>query len=282
MALEAKEILNFLGIAEVDSLDSFKDKFSPSFIRKDPETIRGDKDLFDKVVGLKIHGSRTAIKRAFKKHGVEFDEAVLDGKFEDAVENLFENVFTSGKAEVEKLKAEGAKTNDEKVQALEKALAEKDSEIGSWKVKAETVENEYNGYKTEVATKAKTEKVNAGKGKLYGDFKWSNTVAASKEAELIKTGFQSHIENNYTFDYDEQDNFIVTDKKGNKIPNPDKAGAYKTPEEVLKAEGIAKGVYSQSQQGGTVIPLKKEITTTATQPEVTDLRRKINTSHRTI
>ncbi len=274
MPLETKDVLTFLGIDAAESIDDFKAKFSPSFIRRDLETIRGDADFFGKLIGAKSQGTITAAKRALKKHGIKIEDAALEGKLEDVIETVLDSVATGYKGQIKTLEDAAGTGNDEKVTAAEKRAADAEALALTFKTEKEKLGGEFDTYKSNVATQTKTDKISAAKEKLFGGFKFATTV----KSDLEKEGFFSKFEKKYSFDADETGNVFVTDKQGKKVANPGKADSFLTPEEALVQEGTAEKVYAINPHTPSPTPKvtpKKENTEADAIPA--DPRRGTNT-----
>lgn len=271
--MEAKEVLDYLGFSDVDSLDAFKEKFPTAFIKRDVETIKGDETFYNNIVGSIANGTKTALKRALKKHDIGFDEKEFEGqRVQAVVENFVDKIATDYSSQIKALKEDSGKGADERVKDLEKQIEESKKAIEALTGEKNTISGEFDTYKTTVQTQIKTDKLNSAQEKLWGSYKWANGVN-----DLMKAGFKATVGQKYKADLDDDGNIVFLNLKGEKIKNPNKADAYLTPDEILIQEGTAASVYALNPHGGgkhTPPPKDKKNEPAGGQPA--DVRRQVN------
>jgi hypothetical protein len=239
--METKEILSFIDIGEVKTIDELKEKFNEKFAPKSEVD-----DLNKKLSGATgkiVGGFTTNIKRAF---GLT-NEEIGDKKWEDALELGVGKL----KSEVEELKKNAGQGNDK---ALEKALADIDKTKKMLQEEKEAKEGLQSVYEKE-------------KGEWEGNLKnfKLNTVKESKKSS-IATKFKSDMTKaeqiawetetaSMILDYDDKGEHYVKDKEGKRLPNPNKAGAFLTLEEALELKANELNLIKKNNGSGSATGL---------------------------
>lgn len=284
MAIEIKEILSYLGIpeAEVTDIEKFKEKFNPSFIKKDIEIIRGDEEFHGKILGATVGGIKTALQRVLKKHGIKAEDKVFDGKIHEVVESIIDSTATGFTTKIADLEKNAGKGNDEKLIALQKQFDTLKTEKEAAEGKVTTLQTEYDTFKTGKEKEFSDYKVNSAVEKVYGTFKWANGIN-----DLTKDGFRSRIDKKYKPAFDDAGTLIALNEKGEKVKDDKKNGAFKSYEQVLQEEGVEAKVYAiadnrnQQQQAPRIQPNQNNNDNQHQQVDKpADARRTINRASR--
>ncbi len=235
--METKEILSFIDIGEVKTIDELKEKFNEKFAPKSEVD-----DLNKKLASStgKVTGAfNTNIKRAF---GLTSEE-LGDKKWEDALE-----------LGVTKLKAENEELKKSVGQGGDKALEKANTEIENYK---KTLKEER---EAKEALQSNFEKTTGEyEGKLKG-LKIGNVFenAKSKVIPKLKSdmstaekiGFESVIKE-IIVDFDDKDLPVVKDKEGNRLKNPSKAGAFLSLEEALELKANELNLIKKNNGSGS-------------------------------
>lgn len=278
MAIELKEVLSYLGMAESDvtDMEKFKEKFSPVFIKKDVEIIRGDEDFHGKLLGATVGGINTAMERVLKKNGIKIDKKLLEGKkIHEVVESVIDSAASQYASKITELEASVGKGNDEKLTTLQKQLDTLKSEKETAEGKVIILQTEYDTFKTTKEKEVSELNLNSKVSPLWETYKWANGIK-----ELEKEGFRSKIERKYKPALDESGSVIALNDKGEKVKDDKKADAFKSYEQVLQEEGIEAKVYAiadnrqQQRQPALKLPPENKIDAPA---QIPDARRKIST-----
>jgi len=132
------------------------------------------------------------------------------------------------------------------------------------KAKAE-IAGQFDLYKAESANQIKSTRISYFEKDLMGSIQLD--PVAQKDPLKMK-GWESHVRENFKFDYDENDQPIILDKTGSKIKNPKKADEWLTPKDVLMAEADKLGLIPKNPQGGKPVhtPPVQTGAAPATQP----------------
>jgi len=228
--MEIKDIAGYLGIelGEDDNLDTFKNKFSSSFIRKD--RAAEDEDVAKAVMGKQTREYATEIKRVAKESGIELSEEESKLPVADllrVIPTKKDEFYTS---QIEKLK-EGSKKPSEQVQEWEQ-------KFNQLNTKYEDTVNLLNNTKSTLQEKEQefvTFQKNFKKNEVVKDV-WSkaNSFISETASDLERTGFQSYINQNYTIDLEDDKPVILKD--GHRIPDPNKAGEFLDPVTAIRME----------------------------------------------
>jgi len=234
--MEIKDIAGYLGIelTEEDNLDTFKNKFSSSFIRKD--RAAEDEDVAKAVMGKQTREYATEIKRVAKESGIELTEEEAKLPVNDLLRLIPTKKDETYTSQIQKLK-EGAKKPSEAVQEWEQ-------KYNQLSTKYEDTVNLLNNTKSTLQEKENefvTFQKNFKKNEAVKDV-WSkaNEFISDQKDEMSKIGFQSYINQKYTIDIDEDTPIILKD--GHRIENPNKAGDWLDPVTTIRMEAEAKGM----------------------------------------
>ena len=240
---EQAELVKFLNLEEVESLDKAKEKFQNSFL-----PVEQHKSTIGKLTGT----IATNVKKAFGQIGVQLTD-------EEFKERKVEEVIVSAS---EKAKA----LLDEQKQEWEKRASENGSEevIKEWEKKYKTVEKKLteveqarldaiNGleqFKIQVETEKKQGKIESVFNSALGSIKFDPTVN-----EFTKKGFVATINEKYLIDLEEDGNAVVKDKKtGERIKNTSKAGAFLGVDDVMLEEATKAGIIQKNPAAGRPLP----------------------------
>jgi hypothetical protein len=240
---QALELVNFLDIDAPD-LETAKTNFGATYFTKDSFlSTEAGKAFIGQWEGTRA----TKFARIFKKFGVDIPNELTKGKNPEEIAEkgleLFNDVHEAAKGDLEKKYAgtgdEKYKTLEEKFKALESKIPQYENQVTEYKTKLENTLAEGQGKIKEF--KLKTESDN-----IWKNFKFKPVTEykSPKEAELIQSGFKSTIQSKYKLEFDENEKLVIKTSDGNLIPNPGKAAAFLTPDEVLQKEGIDAGVIS--------------------------------------
>jgi hypothetical protein len=239
--METKEILSFIDIGEVKTIDELKEKFNEKFAPKS-DLDEANKKLSSEVGKMK--GSlETHVKRVF---GFTSEE-IKDKK----VEELVDLGVSKYKTELEELKKSAGQGNDK---ALEKANAD--------------IEKYKKTLQEEISAKESLQGIyEKEKGEWEGNLKnfKLNTVKESKKSS-IATKFKSDMTKaeliawetetaSMILDYDDKGDHYVKDKEGKRLPNPNKAGAFLTLEEALESKANELNLIKKNNGSGSATGL---------------------------
>lgn len=183
--------------------------------------VESDPEIKTKFAGKLFGGIQTLAAREF---GLEAAE-LKDKKAEDYI-TLGAAKLKSKIAELEE--AVKGTDNGEWQKKIEKA--QKDAE--RFQKMAETLQKEKEDIETEWSGKLKKTSLDYALTGLKSKLQYADDFASD---ELKKKGFDSHINENYNFDFNEANELVVTTKKGEPIQNEKKTG-FLSPEDLMKTE----------------------------------------------
>jgi len=236
---EVPELIKFLGLEEVESLEQAKEKFQSNYVTSEEHASK-----IGKITGSIANVSR----KIFEPFGVTAtDEDFKEKKVEDALRALSEKAASTYTSQIEELKkrAEGTGSDDlikeweNKYTTLEKKYKEVDS------LRTEAI-NQFEQFKTEVQTKEK-------QGKIMSEFeKALNEAKIAPDVDKYKLkGFKAEFNDKYQIDL-EDDNVVIKDKKtGEKLKSDKKAGTFMSINDVVLKEATEAGILQKSPKAGS-------------------------------
>lgn len=252
MALTPEEILGYLGdqFKDVESMDDFKGKFGKQYYTM--SQIHESKDLLKKVMGRTFGTITGNQKQIAKKYEIEIEDGVFaDQDPEKATESILEAYAKKQETIVNELKEQIGKTGEDAIKPWKEKLDKYELSLNDQKKMTKDLADALEKEKQNAANTVKTFKVGYAKKDVMTSIGYDTTVMKD---ELKRKGWESHVEENFRFDFDESDQFIVTDKAGNKIKNPKKADEWLAPKDVLTFEADKLGLLPKNHQGGNPAP----------------------------
>ena len=238
------ELMKFLDLEEVESLDKAKELFSQKFVKQE--------ELSSKIG--KITGSITNVARkAFEPFGVQLTEDDFkDKKIEDVLRSASEKASESFKNKISELESRATgqgseeliKDWEKKYSTIEKKLTETE------KARQESI-NAFESFKNEVTVKEKTSKINSVFDRALSSIKPDPSVN-----EITMKGFRSHINEKFSIELNENDEPVVMDRKtGERIKSDKKAGTFLGLEDVLMSEAATAGILQKNPNAGNKKPI---------------------------
>ena len=234
--MEIKDVSEYLGIelGEDATIDTFKEKFSSSFIRKD--RAADDEEVKKAIFGEQTRKYATEIKRVAKESGIELSEDESKLPVNDLLRLIPTKKDETYTAQIEKLK-EGAKKPSEQVQEWETKYNQLQTKFNDVDSLRADLASKYEAKEQEFVTFKRDFK----KNEVVKDI-WSkaNTFISDTASDLERTGFQSYINSNYTIDLEDDKAVILKD--GHRIPDPNKAGEFLDPISAIRMEAQDKKI----------------------------------------
>lgn len=249
--IKPESILTYLGFEpeKITTEEEFKTQFESKFGIKDQ--LLKDPAFTGKIFGQKVGSIEAKIKSNAKKMGVEFaPDEIKDKGVEDILELSFTKIAELNKKAMEDLEKTSKGTVEEQVKTWKDKYQSVESKLKDTEGLLSKTSSEFEGYKKDQLTKAKTETItNFRKGALGKlDFKQDITP-------VEKVGFESVINDKYDFDLDETGTPFVKDKKtGNRIPSKKVTGQFMTAEEIFQEELIANKLAKINPSGNKPAP----------------------------
>lgn len=242
------ELFKYLGIdPEFEELDEVKTAFESTYVKTD--TLGDRKDLLKPHFGKAFGEVDTAAKRMFKGLGVEL-------KADDIKDKSTKEILELGQERlsdlITKKEAESGQTDDKKFLALQEQHETLKTDYNSVKSANEKLGLDFEAYKLDAETKSIEKERSIAKDSLWSGVKWADTVPKHS-----RIGFRAEIEQTHVFKFAEDGTTLeVRDKKTNeKITNPNKAGAFYEPAELLQAKAVEEKLWQLSpEQNGKAKP----------------------------
>lgn len=226
--MEITEILDYLGVPDFDiengSVDEFKERFKQKFLTRE-EAL--DDEEVDKKVSGRLYGKlSTLAKREFG-----FKNGDIEGKGLDEIIMMGKEALTS---KISNLEAKLTETNtDEKYNQIKAELDEANQKLAETSSTIETLTSEKENIISDYENKFTSFKINNALNgvKANINFRQMNDVE--------RIGYETYLKDNYSFHLNAEngnEELVVLDKSGKRIPNPNKAGSYLGVEEVMKKD----------------------------------------------
>lgn len=237
MPLTNEQLLKSINLdgKEFEDEEAFVSEFQKKFIAVDAPIPEEKKQ---KIIGGLLGTIETTFRRELKEFGLE---PTIDKTkpLQDNVAEWMQTLRATKAAELEELKSKAGDGGDAKIQALTSEVEKyknkfheeknlRTSAIAEWEQKEVQLNEKNKHIKRDFLVTKEREKA----------VKWKSGIT-----ELEKIGFETAFNQKYNPDIDENDNLIITDKKGNQIPNPKKAGQFLSFAEVLEMEGVGNKVW---------------------------------------
>lgn len=250
--MEAKEIINFLGLELEDpdnaTIDDLKEQFHQKFTTY--EDAKQDAEIGKHHVGKRMGSATRELIRKAKDAGVEFEDGELkdDNGNELPVEELgkktIDKINKGYEEKIKELKESKSKTDDKKAQDLEKRLEEANKQWNEDKQMLEETKQELEKERQDKQNQIKNFKINDQLSKIK---KGVNFVDDMKPVH--EKGLHQELNEKYQFDLNENDELVVTDKEGNRLKSKEKAGEYLQPQDVIQQVAHENGLLKENNGG---------------------------------
>jgi hypothetical protein len=248
MAVEAKEVFEYLGIKaeDIKDLDTFKATFEKDFIKQ--SNINEDSEPVKKLLGKTFGTLENEIKKISKSFDLDIDfEEVKDKKVTEKLKYAFEKYNDKKSEYIKDLETKAGQGNDEKIKELEKKYEKALQKSKDFESLLTNTKSEYENAQNKWTSEIKNVKLNVLTKDAFGKVKLKSDIS-----EFEKKGYYSTISEKYNFDLDETENIIVKNSKGERIPSSKTTGTFKTIDEILEEEAIAGNLFKVNQDGGKV------------------------------
>jgi len=246
MPIELKDITEYLGInaEEIDSIDTFKQKFDTEFIRS--SAISEDFEPIKKIVGKKFGSLETELKRLSGQYGVEWTgDEYKDKSLGERMKLSMDKMLTDSKSEFEEYKKVNGGGKEEVIKEWTSKYDKLKNEKSDYEKLLESTKQEFEGFKGQVENEKKSYKVNFEKENGLKDFKWKTGTN-----DFAKKGFLSSLDEKYKLDLDTDNKLVVLDTQGKQIPNPKTAGTFMGWREVVESEALKAELYETNPHAG--------------------------------
>jgi len=251
MSLE-KQALEYLGFKpeELKTIDDFKAKFDSTFIKQ--ENITEDSEPVKKYLG-KVYGTlENEIKKTAKAFDVDLDfddENIKGKKVTDKLKLVFENYKSKNESVIKDLETKATQGNDEKLKEWQTKYEKTSQKSKDLENLLNTTKQEFEMFQGKAQSEIKNVKLNVLTKDSFSKLKLKSDIS-----EFEKKGFVSSVQEKYALDLDENDNLIVKNSKGERIPSAKQTGTFKTFDEILEEEAVSGNLYEMNKDGGKPNP----------------------------
>ena len=236
---QAVEVLKFLNLESVESVEEAKEKFQQSWTKN--EEVSGK-------IGRLTGSIANVARNDFEPFGVILTEEDFKEK---KVEDVIRGASEKAKGEYEKIRAEweqraSGNGSEELIKEWEKkykVLEKKSAEIDSARQDAMA---QFETYKNQVVVDTKKAKIDSIFEKELSSIKLDTSVN-----EFTLRGFKSALAEKYEIDIEETGAVIVKDRSvGERIKSKDKAGSFLGLSDVLIKEATDAGIIQKNVHSG--------------------------------
>lgn len=256
--MELKDVLGYLGLdaEKVKTLDDLKGTFEKEFVRT--STLNEDSEFIKPILGKTFGTQENELRKIAKKYEIDFDadEFKEAKRVSEKADILIGKIAELKDGKIKEFETKLLQGSDEKLTAAEKKAEKLAKELQEKNSLLEATANDFNTFKQTAASEMKNFKLNHVKSNVFGSIKYN-----SQATDLAKKGFLATIAEKYEFDFDEKEAPIIRVKGGTQIKSDKVAGAFLTPEEVIKKEAIDAGLYEVNPNA---VNQTRQVTVTAT------------------
>jgi hypothetical protein len=247
--MEAKDILGYLGIDEVNSLDDFKAKLHEKYL-----PVSDEKAAYDRFVKPALGKHSNVVKQKMLNHARELGAEFTLSEFDEldnleTFKTLTDKVTGKFKSELESLKQKAGANGDDVVKEWQEKFDKAQKRASEEENLRKQLASEFETFKGHAHSQVKDVKRNYLRTDLMSKIKFKPNIT-----ELEKEGFNSYISSNYRLDFDDQEKPIVLDASGNRIRSEKKADEWKAPEEVFVEAAKKFNIFAENPQSGKPVP----------------------------
>lgn len=279
MAFELpKEVNEFLGIESAEDLDGFKKSFDNKFVRVDKVVDR--KDIMDPLFGRKIGEIETKIKNAAREVlGLDTKDLFgNDAKVDDVIKIVFNKAHETHQRKITELEGKIGKTDNEALEELQgeydKLKQTHETKVGELTTLKDDAVEKYQQLEKSTGEKFREIKIDGFTREAHNKIDWARS---EKDFDLKYKGFQAQMNEKYSRSLNDEGEFIVTDKNGERIKDDKVSGEFKSYDAVLKQEALDAGLIKVNSAGGNKL---SSGFSGKVEPKEGEPIRKINTSTR--
>lgn len=246
--MDNKELLDFLGI-EAGNMEEFKSAFSGKYYTE--KQIHNDPKLLGKYTGITLKRIKQGILNKAREKEIPFTQAEFDNV--DMLEDVFDQLTTkyaeTFNGKLTELQSQIGKSGEEAIKPYQEKLSKYEQALADEKKAKGEIAQQYEQFKKESEGMVRSTRAQYFKKDVMSEIEKGFDPLAVKD-DLKMKGWRSHVEENFKFDFDEQDNPVILDKTGSKIKNPKKADEWLGSKDVLAMEADKLGLIPKNPQGG--------------------------------
>jgi Skp family chaperone for outer membrane proteins len=258
--MKLEELVEFLNLGEVTSLDEVKEKFNSKYISRG--NVFSDKDISSELHGRMFGGISTSFIRTAKEFGLDIPkEDFKEKKIEDVLKDTFAKMKDKYETEITEIKTKATEP-EEAFKELEKKFQNVQQRTKEYKDLSESLKAELQNKDELFKSQINDFKLTTYKKDIESKVNWVSDIDIYK-----KRGLETVFNEKYKLVLNE-DEVIITDTKGERLRNPDKAGDFYSPLEVLTKEAKEAGLIKTNPTGGQVVKKPQEFAAVQNQSAV--------------
>lgn len=240
--MEYKDILAYMGAdKEFETPEQFKVFFNQNFVRK--QTAIEDEGIRKTIIGSTFKNVGQNIRKKLnEEYSLEIPNSELESKnLEDFVFDNLNKIKGSYESKLKEYEMKATEPN-EALKEIEAKYSNLEKRTNEYKNSLKAIEQEYSQYRENSTKEFTNYKIDLYKKDALSKVKFKSDIS-----DIEKIGYSNLIDSKYSIGFDENNEYIVTDKKGNRIPDTKVAGKFKTPFEVMEEEAINNGLIAKQQ-----------------------------------
>lgn len=251
---QALELVTYLGLNEVESVDAAKEAFGKTYFK--PDHFLGT-EAGKAFTGKWINERRNEIRKVLKEFGIDVPKGDRELDLHELVKTGVETLTTAHNEALRKSKTDFDATTDEKYKALEGKYNSASENLKQTSQLIEKMKSEHASAINDFKNREIAAKLSNKKESVWGSLKFRQRDPAKESQEqydLMLNGFKAKIDGDFDFGFDDKEAFVIKKKAdGSYIPNPKSHGTWLTPNEVIEAEAAKVGILQTSANAGKVV-----------------------------
>lgn len=262
---QLEAIKEYLGI-EFEDVETFKTNHGKKFLTE--KQVHSDKSLLDRFTGKTLKTITQKIISAAKELEIpigegEFNESYLQDIVPELLKRQKETLGKNHETTVTELKGQIGKSGEEAIKPYQEKLSKYEKALEEEKKAKQSIQGEYDNYKKTAADQIKGTRISYLEKDVMARVSAKFDPIAWKD-ELKRKGFESHLKENFKYDFDEHDKPVMFTKDGSKVKNPKKADEWLEPDDIVIMEADKFGLIPKNNQGGNQAFKKVENTGSTT------------------
>ena len=262
MPIEATDAIALMGydLTKFEDINAFKAQVESDWVKTSDAHM--NKDIAGRIFAKQNNTLRSALAKVGNDFGIDgVDFNALDPI--EGIKVLSESVAAT-KAEWEKAKGDGSTSAE--VAELKRQYDEAKKAGAAIKASLDATTNEFTEYKSAIAKKEETAKLEGIRSRGMKSIPFASTVS-----DLAKVGFDAMLRKELVINYDDEGKEYVTDADGSRIKDPAKANAFLTYEQAARAIADREKL---TEETPAPQPVRREISTlqptNSTQPKTNE------------
>lgn len=235
-----EDLLSFIGIEtdENTTQEQLHDTFREKYILK--EKAHNDEKIRNTASGRRLGELEKDLRKQVKEFGVEFGQEFSEAKLEDMIGHALKEIKSGHETKVKEVQNSfDPSEKDQAIKDWEEKYGKLETKYGETKSLLDLRVNEFDEYKSKKEEEISSFKLNTFYNSSMNSANYKNGIS-----DLEKKGFDTHMRDKYTYQFDESGNLWPYSKETNsRIPHPKDMNKFMSLDEVrdmeLKETGLS-------------------------------------------